>query len=87
MVEIERVRRPFWMHQLIEYLLGIGLILTNVWVFLRWEFARLLSCGPRRVDEARLRLHRFSRLLIRSIEELYGTITAIPTHQPPQSVT
>ena len=26
MVEIERVRRPFWMHQLIEYLLGIGLI-------------------------------------------------------------
>ena len=26
MVEIERVRRPFWTHQLIEYLLGIGLI-------------------------------------------------------------
>jgi hypothetical protein len=26
MVEIERVRRPFWMHQLIEYLLGVGLI-------------------------------------------------------------
>jgi hypothetical protein len=25
-VEIERVRRPFWAHQLIEYLLGIGLI-------------------------------------------------------------
>ena len=68
------------------FLLGVGLLLTNVWVFLRWEFARLLSRGPRRVDEARLRLHRFSRLLIRSIEELYGTITAIPTHQSPQSV-
>jgi len=26
MVEIERVRRPFWTHQLVEYLLGIGLI-------------------------------------------------------------
>ena len=26
MVEIERARRPFWMHQLVEYLLGIGLI-------------------------------------------------------------
>ena len=26
MVEIERVQRPFWMHQVIEYLLGIGLI-------------------------------------------------------------
>jgi putative transposase len=68
------------------FLLGIGLILTNAWVFLRWEFARLLSRGPQRVDETRLRLHRFSRLLIRSIEDLYGTITAIPTHQSPQSV-
>ena len=26
MVQIERVQRPFWTHQLIEYLLGIGLI-------------------------------------------------------------
>ena len=68
------------------FLLGIGLILTNAWVFLRWEFARLLSRGPQRVDEARLRLHRFSKLLIRSIEDLYGTITAIATHQSPQSV-
>lgn len=30
MVEIERVRRPFWAHQLIEYLLGIGLISVAV---------------------------------------------------------
>jgi putative transposase len=68
------------------FLLGLGLILTNAWVFLRWEFARLLAPGPRRVDEARFRLHRFSKLLIRSIEKLYGTISAIPTHISPQSV-
>jgi putative transposase len=68
------------------FLLSIGLILTNVWVFLRWEFARWITVGPRRVDEARFRLHRFSRLLIRSIEQLYGTVTAIPTHKSPQSV-
>lgn len=30
MVEIERVRRPFWAHQLVEYLLGIGLISASV---------------------------------------------------------
>ena len=29
-VEIERVRRPFWTHQLIEYLVGIGLISAAV---------------------------------------------------------
>ena len=68
------------------FLLSLGLILTNVWVFLRWEFARLLATGSRRIDEKLFRLHRFSKLLIRSIEKLYGTISAIPTHQSPQSV-
>ena len=68
------------------FLLSIGLILTNAWVFLRWEFARLLAAGPRRVEETRLRFHRFRKLLIRSIEIRYGTISAIPTYQSPQSV-
>jgi hypothetical protein len=68
------------------FLLSIGLILTNAWVFLKWEFARLVAAGPRRIDEARFRLHRFRKLLIRSIENQYGTITAIPTHKSPQSV-
>jgi hypothetical protein len=68
------------------FLLGIGLVLVNVWVFLRWEFARLMARGPRRVDPARLRFHRFTRLLIRSIEVIYGAAMSIPTHQSPQSV-
>lgn len=68
------------------FLLSIGLILTNSWVFLKWEFTRLLATGPRRIDEARFRLHRFRKLLIRSIENYYGAISAIPTHKSPQSV-
>jgi putative transposase len=68
------------------FLLSIGLILTNVWVFLRWEFARLMAAGPRRVEEKRFRLHRFSRFLVRAIETRYGTISAIPAFQSPQSV-
>lgn len=68
------------------FLLSIGLILTNVWVFLRWEFARLMAAGPRRVEANRFRLHRFSRFLVRAIETRYGTISAIPTFQSPQSV-
>ena len=67
-------------------MLGIGLLLLNVWVFLRWEFARVLARGPYRVDETLFRFHRFTRLLIRSIEKIYGTIAMIPTHQLPQSV-
>ena len=68
------------------FLLSIGLILTNAWVFLKWEFARLMAPGPRRVDEARFRLYRFRKLLIRSIENQYGIVAAIPTHKSPQSV-
>lgn len=68
------------------FLLSVGLILVNAWVFLRWEFARRMTRGPRRIDEPRFRLHRFSRFLVRSIENLYGTISAIPTFPSPQSV-
>jgi IS4 transposase len=68
------------------FLLAVGMILINTWVFLRWEFARLLAPGLRRVDEARLRFHRFTRLLIRAIEDVYDVVMAIPTSQSPQSV-
>jgi hypothetical protein len=68
------------------FLLGIGLILLNAWVFLRWEFARLMARGPYRVNEPLFRFHRFTRWLIRSIEKIYGTIGTIPTHKLPQSV-
>ena len=30
MVEIDRVQRPFWIHQVIEYLVGIGLISASI---------------------------------------------------------
>lgn len=68
------------------FLLGIALIMINVWVFLRWEFARTIGPGPRRVDPDRFRFYRFARFLIRSIEAIYGVIMAIPSLQSPQSV-
>jgi hypothetical protein len=30
MVEIERARRPFWMHQIVEYMIGIALIAAAI---------------------------------------------------------
>lgn len=68
------------------FLLGIGLILVNAWVFLRWTFSRRMRRGPRRVDVSRFRFNRFSKFLIRTVEEVYGTISAISTHISPQSV-
>jgi len=68
------------------FLLAVGMILVNAWVFLRWEFARLLAPGLRRVDETHFRFHRFTRLLIRAIEAVYDVVMAIPASQSPQSV-
>jgi hypothetical protein len=68
------------------FLLGVGLLLVNVWVFLRWVFTRVSEPGPHRIDPQRLRFHRFTRLLIRSIEAIYGVVMAIPTRSSPQSV-
>jgi len=68
------------------FLLAVGLILVNAWIFLRWEFTRLIATGPRRVDEVRLRFQRFTRLLIRAIENIYDVVMAIPASQSPQSV-
>lgn len=68
------------------FLLGLGLILDNTWFFLRLTFSRLMRRGPRRVDVSRFRFYRFSKFLIRTVEELYGTISAISTHISPQSV-
>ena len=68
------------------FLLGLALIMLNVWVFLRWEFARVPGPGPRRVDPARFRFYRFARFLIRSIEATYGVIMSFPSLQSPQSV-
>ena len=68
------------------FLLGVGLILVNAWVFLRWTFSRLMARGPQRVDVARFRLNRFSKFLIRTVEKLYGSVSSIPTHLSPQFV-
>ena len=68
------------------FLLAVGMILVNTWVFFRWEFARLLAPGLRRVDETRLRFHRFTRLLIRAIEAIYDVVMAIPASRSPESV-
>lgn len=68
------------------FLLAVGMILVNAWVFFRWEFARLLAPGPRRVNETLLRFHRFTRLLIRAIEDIYDVVMSIPASQSPESV-
>jgi hypothetical protein len=68
------------------FCLGLTLVLVNVWIALRWTFARHLGRGPRRVDPDRFRFHRFIHFLMRAIEQAFGVIMSIPTHRSPQFV-
>jgi hypothetical protein len=68
------------------FCLGLTLVLVNVWVSLRWTFARQLRRGPHRVDPGRFRFHRFIHFLMRAIEHAFGVIMSIPTHRSPQFV-
>jgi hypothetical protein len=65
---------------------GLTLVLVNVWIALRWAFARQLGRGPRRVDPDRFRFHRFIHFLTRAIGHALGVIMSIPTHHLPQFV-
>ena len=58
-------------------LMGVALLIVNMWIYLHWLYLRLPGCGPRRVARWRFRLDRMRRFLTRAIERFYGVVTAI----------
>jgi putative transposase len=67
-------------------LLGMSLVLVNIWARLRWQLFRRPGCGPRTVIETAFRLKRFISLLRRAIEQFYDAIVSIRTTIPCQFV-
>jgi putative transposase len=62
------------------FLLGLALLLLNIWVRLRWLATRLPAVGPARLDLDLFRLHRFIVFLRRAIEQAFGVVDAIPIY-------
>jgi DDE family transposase len=58
-------------------LMGVALLIVNMWIRLHWLFLRLPGRGPRRVARWRFRFDRMRRFLTRAIERFYGVITAV----------
>jgi putative transposase len=58
-------------------LMGVALLIVNMWIRLHWLFLRLPGRGPRRVARWRFRLERMRSFLTRAVERFYGVITAI----------
>lgn len=68
------------------FLLGLSLVLVNLWARLRWLLFRRRGRGPRTVLADAFRLKRFVALLRRAIEQLYQAVMSIPTTGTPQIV-
>ena len=58
-------------------LMGIALLIVNMWIRLHWLYLRLCGQGPRRVARWRLRLDRMTRFLTRAVERFYGVVTSV----------
>jgi len=68
------------------FLMGLSLVLVNIWARLRWQCFRRPGRGPRTVLVAAFKLKRFINLLRRAIEDVYATIVAVPITGPRQIV-
>jgi hypothetical protein len=60
--------------------LGMGFLLLNIWVMLRFLATRLIARDPARWDENAFRLFRFIAFLRRAIEQAGGTTDSIPIY-------
>lgn len=63
-------------------LMGVALLIVNMWIRLHWLFLRLPGRGPRRVAYWSFRLDRMSRFLSRAVERFYGVVSAV---EPPSA--
>ena len=68
------------------FLLGLGLLLQNVWVLARWLFTRRPGKGRHKLIPSLLRFACFRKLLVRAVERFYPPPSLVPVFVSPQSV-
>lgn len=68
------------------FLLGLGLLMQNIWVLARWLFTRRPGKGRHKLIPSLLRFDRFRKLLVRAVERFYPPPLAVSVFVSPQSV-
>lgn len=64
-------------------LMGLGLLLTNVWVALRWCFTQIPRRGERLLNTNLFQLNRFAKFIWQALQRLYGYVQFITAIAPP----
>jgi hypothetical protein len=54
------------------FLLGLGLLMQNIWVLARWLFTRRPGKVRHKLIPSLLRFARFRKLLVRAVERFYS---------------
>ena len=68
------------------FLLGLGLLMQNVWVLARWLFTRRPSKGRHKLIPSLLPFACFRKLLVRAVERFYPPPSLVPVFVSPQFV-
>jgi putative transposase len=58
-------------------LLGLSFVLENIWLELRWQWARKPGRGRAKVKESHFRLRRLAEFILSALETLYGKVCHI----------
>jgi hypothetical protein len=58
-------------------LMGLGVLLVNTWLHLRWLYTQMPRRGHRWLDTKRFRLVRFARFIVRALEQDHGSVHSI----------
>lgn len=64
-------------------LMALGVLLVNIWLWLRWLFTQRPRRGGRFLDVKLFQLSRFARFLTRALEDQYGCVHQIAAVVPP----
>jgi len=65
-------------------LMGLGVLLVNIWLHLRWLFTQRPRRGHRWLDTKRFRLARFAKFIVRALEQYYGCVHSITATVTPR---
>ena len=69
------------------FFVGMGLLLENIWIRVRYMVARISGPGPRRIARLHFPFRQFLHFLAHAIEDVYGVILSCPILCVPRHVT
>jgi IS4 transposase len=86
LMEQLRIRTTSPNPALLFLLMGVALLIVNMWIRLHWLYLRFPGQRPGRVARERFRLERMTRFLTRATERTYSVVSSVDPPPKPKPV-